>query len=93
MKGRPLFPIELSKEVPAPDTYDIKRNGSIEAVRETAHLATHNFKSKRNPMELGRKESIYYETEGKLACNPSMTLPTVDLIKRKNPCYSIGKAA
>jgi hypothetical protein len=31
-KGRPLFVRELSKESPAPDTYDIKRNDSIEEV-------------------------------------------------------------
>ena len=52
-KGRPLFMREKSKEVPAPDTYDVKRNVDIAPINpKRPCLFGHSFASYRKTCDI-----------------------------------------
>jgi hypothetical protein len=91
MVGRPLWERELSKEVPAPNAYDIKRNIELEPLsdRRSCQFGA-NFQSYRKTMDISKDVRIY-ETNS-LNVSPPYTLPNVDMVKRKHPSITVGRA-
>jgi len=58
--GRPLFQMELSKVVPPPNNYDIKRNIEIVPIKNKGPCQFGaNFSSYRKTMDISKDVKVY----------------------------------
>ena len=89
--GRPLFKRELSKVVPPPDNYDIKRNIDIKPINPKQPCGFgHSFASYRRTCDIEQGIKVY-DYAANMA-NAPVNLPNVNYAKKRNPVYSQGKA-
>jgi hypothetical protein len=86
-EGRPLFKRELSKVVPPPNNYDIKRNIEIEPLREKGVCQFgHSWQSYRKTCDITKDIKIY-EKDSRTV-NPDDLNPSYEAVKKQNPIYS-----
>lgn len=86
-----MFKRELSKIVPPPDNYDIKRNIDIKPINpKKPCLFGHSFQSYRRTCDIQNDIKVYDYAAN--YANAPQLLPKVDYAKKKHPVYSQGKA-
>jgi len=90
-KGRPLFRMELGKNNPGPDNYDIKRNAEFEAVNlKKPCFFGHSYNHYRRTCDIERGVKVYDYAADK--SNTDQYCPNVNYAKRRWPAFSQGKA-
>lgn len=85
--GRPLFVRELSKEVPPPDTYNVKRNADIAKINPKKPCGFgHSYDAYRKTCDIQRDIKVFDFASNHL--NQGQYMPSVDQVKKHFPQYS-----
>lgn len=89
--GRPLWQMELSKVVPAPTNYDVKREFSdVRPDKSGACGFGHGFSRYRKTCDINKDIQIFETSTNPI--NPGMLKPSVQTTKKHVPTVGIGKA-
>jgi hypothetical protein len=82
---------EINKDVPPPDTYDVKRNTDIKTINPKKPCQFgHSFASYRRTCDIQKRIDV---NDFSADCqNTSQYYPDLDQAKKRVPSYTMGKA-